>query len=70
MITVSGQSPLNPCISIKSGHVYEKELVLKYLRDNDSRDPITGDIISEEDLVSIKTGLLISALVRYDRIIR
>lgn len=43
-------------LSTKSGHVYEKELVLKYLRENDGRDPITGDMLAETDLVEIKTG--------------
>lgn len=53
---VSGQPPLHPVLSTKSGHVYERTLVLKYLADNDSRDPITGDTISVDDLVDIKTG--------------
>lgn len=55
MGAVSGQSPLKPVVSTKSGHVYERDLVLKYLGENDNRDPITGDTISPEDLVDIKT---------------
>ena len=30
--------------------------MLKYLRDNEGKDPITGDTLKEEDLVEIKTG--------------
>ncbi|KDE05610.1 hypothetical protein MVLG_03982 [Microbotryum lychnidis-dioicae p1A1 Lamole] len=54
--SISGQPPLKPVLSIKSGHVYERELVLKYLRDNDGKDPITGQQLTDEDLVEIKTA--------------
>lgn len=53
---ISGQPPLHPVLSSKSGHVYEKELVLKYLNENDGKDPITGDSLSVDELVEIKTG--------------
>jgi pre-mRNA-processing factor 19 len=55
---ISGQPPLHPVLSSKSGHVYEKELVLKYLKENEGKDPITGDNLTEDDLVEIKTGKL------------
>jgi len=54
--SISGQQPLKPVLSVKSGQVFEKELVLKYLRDNDQKDPITGETLNEDDLVDIKTG--------------
>lgn len=83
--TVSGNAPLHPVVSVKSGNVYEKELILQYLkwvgnslathcyvmhstdmfsfpavslvsRNNDSKDPITGEILSEDDLVDVKTS--------------
>ncbi|SCV70453.1 BQ2448_1847 [Microbotryum intermedium] len=54
--SISGQPPLKPVLSIKSGHVYERELVLKYLRDNDGKDPITGQQLTDDDLVEIKTA--------------
>jgi hypothetical protein len=47
---------VHPVISKKSGHVYERELILKYLRDNDGKDPLTGEDLTEEDLVEVKTG--------------
>ncbi|GAA5960774.1 hypothetical protein JCM3765_000812 [Sporobolomyces pararoseus] len=54
--SISGQQPLKPVVSVKSGQVFEKELVLKYLRDNDQKDPITGETLNEEELVDIKTA--------------
>lgn len=53
---ISGAAPLHPVLSTTSGHVYEKDLVLKYLKDNDGRDPITGEALAEDQLVVIKTG--------------
>ncbi|GAA5895311.1 pre-mRNA-processing factor 19 [Sporobolomyces salmoneus] len=54
--SISGQQPLKPVVSVKSGQVFEKELVLKYLRDKDSKDPITGETLNEDELVDIKTA--------------
>lgn len=54
--SISGQPPLHPVLSTKSGHVYEHSLISKYLKDNDGRDPISGDALTEEDLVVIQTG--------------
>lgn len=59
---ISGQPPLHPVLSGKSGHVYEKELVLKYLNENEGKDPITGDSLTKDDLVEIKTGKSIICL--------
>ena len=53
---VSGVSPLHPVVSIKSGYVYERSLIEKYLKENDGKDPITGDIIQASELVDVKTG--------------
>lgn len=55
---ISGQPPLHPVLSIKSGTVYEKSLIQKYLQDNAGKDPITGDQLQDDDLVDIKTGEL------------
>ena len=55
-ITVSGEALQEPVASRKSGHVYEKRLILKYIADN-GRDPITGEEIVEEDLLDIKTSM-------------
>lgn len=53
---ISGQPPLHPVVSIKSGQVYERDLITKYLKENEGKDPITGDQLTEEELVEIKTG--------------
>ena len=54
--SISGTQPLHPVVSAKSGHVYEKDLVLKALQDNDGKDPISGEQLTADDLVDIKTG--------------
>ncbi len=40
-------------MSSKSGHVYERRLILKYINEN-ATDPITGDKLEETDLVTVK----------------
>lgn len=62
--SISGTQPLHPVVSTKSGHVYERDLVLKALKDNDGKDPISGEQLSPEDLVDIKTGQSASPSLR------
>ena len=52
---ISGEPPQDPVVSSKSGHVYERRLILKYLKDNGT-DPITGEKIEEADLISVKAS--------------
>ncbi|EGG10232.1 uncharacterized protein MELLADRAFT_33857, partial [Melampsora larici-populina 98AG31] len=52
---VSGVPPLEPVISTKSGYVYERKLILKYLKENDGKDPISGDVLEASDLIDVKT---------------
>ncbi|THH05140.1 hypothetical protein EW145_g5019 [Phellinidium pouzarii] len=52
---LSGEPPQDPVVSVKSGHVYERRLITKYITDNGS-DPITGDKLEEADLVSVKAN--------------
>lgn len=52
---ISGVSPVHPVISIKSGYVYERGLIEKYLKENDGKDPISGDNLSLSDLIDVKT---------------
>ena len=42
-------------VSSKSGHVYERRLILKYITDNGT-DPITGEKLEEADLVTVKAS--------------
>ena len=54
---ISGEPPQDPVISSKSGHVYERRLILKYIQENGT-DPVTGEKLEEGDLVSVKASML------------
>lgn len=42
-------------VSKKSGQVYERRLIVKYIEDN-GKDPVNGEELSVEDLLDIKTS--------------
>ena len=50
---ISGEPPQEPVVSPKSGQLYEKRLILKYIAENGT-DPTTGDKLEESDLITIK----------------
>lgn len=52
---ISGEPPQEPVVSAKSGKVYEKRLIVKYISENGT-DPITGDKLEESDLIAIKAS--------------
>ncbi len=52
---ISGEPPQDPVISTKSGHIYERRLVQKYITENGT-DPVTGEKLEESDLVSVKAS--------------
>lgn len=52
---ISGEAPQDPVLSTKSGHVYERRLILKYITENGT-DPITGEKLEESDLVTVKAS--------------
>ncbi|KAL9937403.1 hypothetical protein V8E36_003812 [Tilletia maclaganii] len=52
---ISGEPPQEPVINKNSGQLYERRLILKYITDNQS-DPITGQPLSEDDLVELKAN--------------
>ncbi|KAK7064588.1 WD40-repeat-containing domain protein [Favolaschia claudopus] len=52
---LSGEPPQEPVVSAKSGKVYERRLILKYITENGT-DPVTGDKLEESDLVAIKAS--------------
>jgi pre-mRNA-processing factor 19 len=56
---ISGEPPQDPVISTKSGHVYERRLVQKYITENGT-DPVTGEKLEESDLVSVKASAYFS----------
>ncbi|KAF8640523.1 hypothetical protein AX17_000185 [Amanita inopinata Kibby_2008] len=52
---ISGELPQEPVVSKKSGKVYERRLILKYIAENGT-DPITGEKLEESDLTAIKAS--------------
>ncbi|TFK41281.1 WD40-repeat-containing domain protein [Crucibulum laeve] len=51
---ISGEPPQEPVVT-KSGKVYEKRLIVKYINENGT-DPITGEKLEESDLIAIKAS--------------
>lgn len=54
--SLSGTVPEEPVVSIKSGHVFEKRLILKHLKQNGNTCPVTKADLHPEDLISLKTN--------------
>lgn len=52
---ISKKVPIDPVISKKSGHLYERRLIVKYIEEHGT-DPMTGDTLALEDLMEIKGG--------------
>ena len=52
---ISGEAPQDPVVSAKSGHVYERRLITKYIAENGT-DPVTGEKLEETDLVAVKAS--------------
>jgi pre-mRNA-processing factor 19 len=42
-------------VSKKSGQVYERRLIVKYIEDN-GKDPVSGEDLSVDDLLDIKSS--------------
>jgi pre-mRNA-processing factor 19 len=57
---ISGEPPLEPVVSSKSGKVYERRLIVKYINENGT-DPITGEKLEESDLIAIKACMSFSS---------
>jgi hypothetical protein len=60
---ISGEPPQEPVVSAKSGKVYERRLIVKYINENGT-DPVTGDKLEESDLIEIKASAYEVALYR------
>lgn len=50
---ISGELPQEPVVSAKSGKVYERRLIAKYIAENGT-DPVTGEKLEDSDLIAIK----------------
>lgn len=51
---VSGEPPQEPVFSPKSGHVFERRLIEKYLDDH-RKCPITDEPLSFDELIPVKS---------------
>jgi pre-mRNA-processing factor 19 len=49
---LSGQPLVTPVVSVKSGHVFEKDLIMKHLS-NTGQCPLTGADLSPQDLIPL-----------------
>jgi len=52
---ISGEPPQDPVVSSKSGHVYERRLITKYIAENGT-DPMTGEKLEETDLITVQAS--------------
>jgi pre-mRNA-processing factor 19 len=52
---LSGEPPQDPVISQKSGNIYERRLIEKYITENGT-DPVSGEKLEEGDLITVKAS--------------
>lgn len=52
---LSGEPPQVPVVSSKSGQLYERRLIEKYIAENGT-DPTSGEKLELEDLIAIKAS--------------
>ncbi|KAJ1766540.1 hypothetical protein IW140_006186 [Coemansia sp. RSA 1813] len=52
--SISGEAPKEPVISSRTGHVYEKRLLQKYIDEN-GREPQTDHAPTEEEIIAVHT---------------
>ncbi|KAK3296465.1 uncharacterized protein B0H64DRAFT_417857 [Chaetomium fimeti] len=55
---ISGEVPEEPVVSRKTGTVFEKRLILKYIEEN-GKEPGTDEELDPEDLLSVKTSRVV-----------
>ena len=53
LCSISGVAPNEPVFSAKSGHVFEKRLIVKHLKATNTC-PVTNETLSEVDLIPVK----------------
>ncbi|KAJ0104302.1 hypothetical protein N8I77_008558 [Diaporthe amygdali] len=58
LCAISGEAPEEPVVSKKTGTVFEKRLIEKYIEEN-GKDPITGDELDPEDLLPIQSARVV-----------
>ncbi|CBK23997.2 uncharacterized protein [Blastocystis hominis] len=55
---ISGEVPHEPVVSKKTGYIYEKSLITKYI-EAEGKCPITGEELDLSDLIDVKTQPLV-----------
>jgi hypothetical protein len=55
LCAISGNVPEAPVVSLKSGHVFEKSLITKYVAET-GKDPISGQELSADELLPLNTS--------------
>ncbi|EOO02876.1 putative cell cycle control protein [Phaeoacremonium minimum UCRPA7] len=58
LCAISGEAPQEPVVSKKTGTVFEKRLIEKYIEEN-GKDPVTGDELDLEDLLPLKSSRIV-----------
>jgi hypothetical protein len=53
---ISGVEPEEPVLSRKSGYLFERRLILKALASSGGKCPISGEDLSEDDLVAVRVS--------------
>ena len=53
LCALSGVATSEPVVSSKSGHVFDKTLLEKYLSTHDDKCPITGGVLTSSDIVPL-----------------
>ena len=56
-VIVSQQIPKEPVVSLKSGLLFEKSLIMKYISETGTC-PITKEPLTEQELLSVKSQFL------------
>lgn len=52
---ISGQALIDPVVSVKSGHVFERSTITKYIQTT-GRCPITNTELSLSDIISLQSN--------------
>ncbi|CAN1279100.1 Pre-mRNA-processing factor 19 homolog 2, partial [Linum perenne] len=55
---ISGDVPVEPVVNAKSGLVYEKRLIERFINDS-GKCPVTGELLTADDLIPIKMGKIV-----------
>lgn len=59
LCAISGEAPQAPVASRKSGNVFEKRLIEAHIAEHHT-DPVTGEDLSTEDLIELKTPRVVT----------